>query len=151
MAKVRELMTGRRLMKVRGWTWIEINNKTHQFRVGGKSHPQSKEIYNMLNVLNEKLEQARYVPDTNFVLHDVDEELKAGFLYTHSEKLAIAFGIIATPEGTTIRMTKNLRVCGDGHTSTKMVSAIVHREIVVQDANRFHHFDEGSCSCRDYW
>ena len=38
VAKVRELMTGRRVKKIPGWTWIEINNKTHQFRVGDKSH-----------------------------------------------------------------------------------------------------------------
>lgn len=151
VAKVRELMTGRRVKKVPGWTWIEINNKTHKFRVGDKTHPKSKEIYNMLKVLSEELEQAGYIPDTNFVLHDVDEEIKAGFLYTHSEKLAVAFGLIATPEGTTIRMTKNLRICGDCHNFIKMVSAIVHREIVVRDANRFHHFNGGSCSCGDYW
>lgn len=105
----------------------------------------------MLKVLREKLELAGYVPDTNFVLHDVDEELKAEFLYTHSEKLAIAFGLIATADGTTIRIAKNLRVCGDCHTFTKVVSAIVQREIIVRDANRFHHFKDGSCSCGDYW
>ncbi|ONK71296.1 uncharacterized protein A4U43_C04F7010 [Asparagus officinalis] len=142
VAKVRELMTGRRVKKIPGWTWVEINNKTYQFRVGDKTHPQTEQIYDMLKVLSEKLEKAGYVPDTNFVLHDVDEELKAGFLYTHSEKLAIAYGLISTPEGTTIRITKNLRVCGDCHTFTKMVSGIVHREIVVRDANRFHHFNE---------
>ncbi|XP_020260379.1 pentatricopeptide repeat-containing protein At4g21065-like [Asparagus officinalis] len=151
VAKVRELMTGRRVKKIPGWTWVEINNKTYQFRVGDKTHPQTEQIYDMLKVLSEKLEKAGYVPDTNFVLHDVDEELKAGFLYTHSEKLAIAYGLISTPEGTTIRITKNLRVCGDCHTFTKMVSGIVHREIVVRDANRFHHFNEGFCSCGDYW
>ncbi|XP_019701648.1 pentatricopeptide repeat-containing protein At3g26782, mitochondrial [Elaeis guineensis] len=151
VAKVRDLMSSRRLKKTPGGTWIEINNKTHQFRVGDKSHPQSKEIYEMLKALREKLELAGYVPDTNFVLHDVDEELKAEFLYTHSEKLAIAFGLIATADGTTIRIAKNLRVCGDCHTFTKLVSAIVQREIIVRDANRFHHFKEGSCSCGDYW
>lgn len=151
VSKVRELMTGRKVKKIPGWTLIEINNKMYKFRVGDRTHPQSKEIYDMLKALGEKLEQAGYIPDTNFVLHDVDEELKAEFLYTHSEKLAIAFALISTQVGTTIRMTKNLRVCGDCHTFTKMVSAIVHRMVVVRDANRFHHFSEGACSCGDYW
>jgi hypothetical protein len=22
---------------------------------------------------------------------------------------------------------------------------------MVRDANRFHHFQDGECSCRDYW
>ncbi|KAG0483532.1 hypothetical protein HPP92_011616 [Vanilla planifolia] len=151
VALVREMMSYRRVKKAPGWTWIEIDNKTYQFRVGDKSHPQSKEIYEKLAVLSEKLELAGYIPDTNFVLHDIDEELKAEFLYTHSEKVAIAFALIATPEGSTIRMTKNLRICGDCHTFTKMISKIMLREIVVRDANRFHHFKEGSCSCGDYW
>ncbi|XP_058108628.1 pentatricopeptide repeat-containing protein At2g33760-like [Magnolia sinica] len=151
VAKVRDMMTNRGLKKTPGWTWIEIDNKTHQFSVGDRIHPQSEEIYRMLESLRKKLEMAGYIPDTNFVLHDVDEELKVGILYTHSEKLAISFGLISTPEGTTIRITKNLRVCGDCHTFSKLASAVVQREIIVRDANRFHHFKDGSCSCGDYW
>ncbi|CAL5350749.1 unnamed protein product [Camellia sinensis] len=129
VAKIRELMNHRRLKKIPGWTWIEVDNKIHQFSVGDHTH------------------LAGYVPDTNFVLHDVDEELKLGVLYTHSEKLAITFGLISTPEGTPIRITKNLRVCGDCHTFSKFVSAITQRMIIVRDTNRFHHFKEGACSC----
>lgn len=105
----------------------------------------------MLKSLSHKLELAGYVPDTNFVLHDVDEEVKVEMLYTHSEKLAIAFGLIATSDGTPFRIRKNLRVCGDCHTFTKFVSAITQREIIVRDANQFHHFREGTCSYGDYW
>ncbi|XP_058207447.1 pentatricopeptide repeat-containing protein At4g21065-like [Rhododendron vialii] len=151
VAKIRELMTHRRLKKNPGWTWIEVDNKIHRFSVGDHTHGWSKEIYKMLEMLIEKLELAGYVPDTNFVLHDVDEELKQGMLYSHSEKLAIAFGLISTPEGTPLRITKNLRVCGDCHTFIKFVSAIAKRLIIVRDANRFHHFEEGACSCGDYW
>ncbi|XVE96401.1 hypothetical protein REPUB_Repub02eG0218500 [Reevesia pubescens] len=143
MAKIRNLMTKRSLKKIPGWTWIEVDNEIHQFSVGDKSHPLSKEIYGLLKSMSEKLELAGYVPDTNFVLHDVDEEVKVGILYTHSEKLAIAFGLIATAEGSPIRITKNLRVCGDCHTFIKFVSAITKRLIIVRDANRFHHFNEG--------
>ncbi|KAL3536092.1 hypothetical protein ACH5RR_004553 [Cinchona calisaya] len=151
VARVRELMTHQRLKKVPGWTWIEVDNKIHQFSVGDHAHPQSKEIYENLNCLCNKLELAGYVPDTNYVLHDVDEELKRRILYTHSEKLAIAFGLTVTPEGTPLRITKNLRVCGDCHTFIKFVSLVANRLIIVRDANRFHHFKEGACSCGDYW
>ncbi|KDO70478.1 hypothetical protein CISIN_1g0374141mg, partial [Citrus sinensis] len=151
VAKIRDLMTRRRLKKIPGWTWIEVENKIHQFSVGDSTHPQSEEIYRMLVTLSEKLELAGYIPDTNFELHDVDEEVKVGNLYSHSEKLAIAFGLIATPEGTHIRIMKNLRVCGDCHSFIKHVSAITRRVIIVRDANRFHHFEGGACSCRDYW
>lgn len=151
MAEIRDLMTQRKLKKLPGYTWIEVENKIHQFSVGDMSHPWSKEIHGMLNNLIKKLELAGYVPDINCVLHDVDEEVKLGMLSTHSEKLAIAFGLIATPEGATIRITKNLRVCSDCHTFCKFTSAVTERLIVVRDANRFHHFNEGVCSCGDYW
>ncbi|KAK7392633.1 hypothetical protein VNO78_21077 [Psophocarpus tetragonolobus] len=151
VAKFRDMMTQRKLKKVPGWTWIEVDNKTYQFSVGDRSHPQSKEIYEMLMGLIKKLEMAGYIPDTDFVLQDVEEEVKKEMLYTHSEKLAIAFGLMAIPEGEPIRISKNLRVCGDCHTFSKMVAAIMRRSIVVRDANRFHHFSNGTCSCGDYW
>ncbi|XP_048236130.1 putative pentatricopeptide repeat-containing protein At3g13770, mitochondrial [Ricinus communis] len=151
VAKIRDLMTKRKLKKIPGYTWIEVYDIIYQFNVGDSTHPRSMEINGMLKTLSQKLELAGYVPDTNFVLHDVDDEVKLGMLYTHSEKLAIAFALIATPEGTPIRMSKNLRVCGDCHTFSKLVSDITQREIIVRDSNRFHHFKEGACSCGDYW
>ncbi|BFG38575.1 hypothetical protein CerSpe_248490 [Prunus speciosa] len=151
VAKMRDMMSQRRLKKVPGLTWIEVDNKTYEFSTGDRTHPRSEKIYAMLESLGKKLELAGYVPDTNFVLHDVDEEVKLGMLYSHSEKLAIAFGLIATADGTPIRITKNLRVCGDCHTFSKFVSAITQRVIIVRDVNRFHHFREGTCSCGDYW
>ncbi|OAY84954.1 Pentatricopeptide repeat-containing protein, chloroplastic [Ananas comosus] len=120
VANVREQMNDRTLKKIPGWTVIEINNKNYKFKVGDKTHPQSKEIYEMLKTLREKLELAGYLPDTNFVLHDVDEELKAEFLYSHSEKLAIAFGLIATTEGR--RLLSEMQI---GFITLKMVLALV--------------------------
>ncbi|CAN8278984.1 unnamed protein product [Cochlearia groenlandica] len=151
VAKVRNLMNQRGLKKIPGYTWIEANNRTHRFKVGDRTHPKSKEIYDTLKDLTEKLEKAGYVPDTNFVLHDVDEEVKVGMLSLHSEKLALAFGLISTPEGNLLRITKNLRVCGDCHSFFKFASLVTRRDIMVRDANRFHCFKEGSCSCGDYW
>jgi hypothetical protein len=96
------------------------------------------------------------LPDTKFVLHDVEEE-KVFHLCHHSEKLAIAFGLMSTDPGTPLCIVKNLWVCEDCHTSTKFISTtkfiskIVKRKIIVRDANRFHHFENGVCSCRDNW
>jgi pentatricopeptide repeat protein len=151
VSKVRTMMKDRGIKKMPGCSLVEVKNKVHAFNVGDKSHPQSEKIYAMLNSLAKQMEEAGYIPDTNFVLHDVEEEVKEHMLYSHSEKLAIAFGLINTSPGTTIRITKNLRVCGDCHNATKFISKIVRREIIVRDANRFHHFKDGSCSCRDYW
>ncbi|CAK7356297.1 unnamed protein product [Dovyalis caffra] len=79
------------------------------------------------------------------------EEQKEQLLLRHSEKLAIAYGLIKLPPGTPIRVFKNLRVCGDCHRATKYISQIEKREIIVRDTTRFHHFKDGHCSCADYW
>lgn len=92
-----------------------------------------------------------YVPDTRYVLHDIDQEAKEQALLYHSERLAIAYGLISTPARTTLRIIKNLRVCGDCHNAIKIMSRIVGRELIVRDNKRFHHFKDGKCSCGDYW
>eukprot|EP01018_Ginkgo_biloba_P029404 Gb_03474 [translate_table: standard] len=151
VAKLRTMVKDKGLKKTPGCSLIEVNNKVHAFLVGDRSHPQSDKIYATLETLGRQMEEAGYVPNTNFVLHDVEEEVKGHMLGSHSEKLAIAFGLINTKPGTPIQITKNLRVCGDCHNATKFISKIVRREIIVRDANRFHHFKDGLCSCRDYW
>jgi pentatricopeptide repeat protein len=141
----------RGVKKEPGRTWIEVNNEMHSFMVDDQGHPHITEIHAKLRKLSAQMEEIGYVPDTRFVLHDVDEEEKALQLCYHSEKLAIAFGLISTPPGTSLRIFKNLRICGDCHTATKFISRIVGRTIIVRDAHRFHHFEDGYCSCRDYW
>eukprot|EP01018_Ginkgo_biloba_P019248 Gb_37820 [translate_table: standard] len=151
VAKVRTTMKDMGLKKTPGCSFIEVNNKVHTFFVGDRLHPQSAKIYAMLATLSQQMQEAGYVPNTNFVLHDVDDEVKERMLSSHSEKLAIAFGLISTSPGTPIRVMKNLRVCSDCHTASKFISKIVKRELIVRDASRFHHFKDGLCSCGDYW
>jgi hypothetical protein len=151
VAKVRLMMKDRGLKKLPGCSWIVVKNRVHVFLVGDRSHAESEHIYSVLENLDIQMKWVGYKPNTNFVLHDVEEELKQHILSQHSEKLAIAFGLISTPCGATIRIFKNLRVCDDCHTATKFISKIVKREIIVRDGSRFHHFKDGLCSCGDYW
>eukprot|EP01018_Ginkgo_biloba_P004806 Gb_36676 [translate_table: standard] len=148
---VRTMMKDRRVQKEPGCSWIEVNKQVHAFHVGDKSHPQTHKIYAKLESLYTQMKAAGYVPDTSFVLRDIEEQRKEQILCHHSEKLAIVFGLLNMSPGTTIRVIKNLRVCGDCHSATKFISKIVAREIVVRDANRYHHFNDGQCSCGDYW
>ncbi|KAL4302993.1 hypothetical protein GQ457_10G020940 [Hibiscus cannabinus] len=97
------------------------------------------------------MKEGSYVPDTRYVLHDIDQEAKEQALLYHSERLAIAFGLISTPARQTLRIIKNLRVCGDCHNAIKIISRIVGRELIIRDNKRFHHFKDGLCSCGDYW
>lgn len=151
VARIRTLLNNKGMKKVPGCSSIEVDRVVHEFLVSDKVHPRCKEIYDMLNEVDTLLEKAGFVPDTSEVLQDMDEEWKEGALSHHSEKLAIAFGLISTKPGTTIRIVKNLRVCGNCHSATKLISKIFNREIIARDRNRFHHFKDGSCSCNDFW
>eukprot|EP01018_Ginkgo_biloba_P027409 Gb_40680 [translate_table: standard] len=151
VAEVRKLMKISGVRKEPGQSWIEIKNKVHTFVAGDRLHPQTQQILAKLEELTEQMKEAGYVPNTQSVLYDVEEELKESILCHHSEKLAIGFGLISTSAETPLRIIKNLRICDDCHTATKFISQIVGREIVMRDVTRFHHFKDGLCSCRDYW
>eukprot|EP01018_Ginkgo_biloba_P036695 Gb_15537 [translate_table: standard] len=73
VAKVRAVMKDKGVKKAPGCSLIEINNKVHTFLVRDRSHPQSEEIYALLETLAGQMKEAGYVPNTNCVLHDVDE------------------------------------------------------------------------------
>ncbi|XP_024017189.1 pentatricopeptide repeat-containing protein At2g15690, mitochondrial-like [Morus notabilis] len=127
---------------------IEEKSRVSEYRC---PNPYKEEVYQKLKGLNGQLREAGYVPDTRYVLHDIDEEAKEQALQYHSERLAIAYGLISTPPRTTLRIMKNLRICGDCHNAIKIMSKIVGRELIVRDNKRFHHFKDGKCSCGDYW
>ncbi|KAF5188851.1 Pentatricopeptide repeat-containing protein eli1 protein [Thalictrum thalictroides] len=151
VAKIRTMMKNSGIQKEPGCSSIEVDNKVHEFLVGDLKHPKSKDIYLMLKDLYRRLKEDGYTPQTDIVLHDIGKLEKEQALGVHSEKLAIAFGLISTQPGTPIKIVKNLRVCTDCHAVTKLISKITGRKIVVRDRNRFHHFVDGSCSCGDYW
>ncbi|KAL4186597.1 hypothetical protein AMTRI_Chr09g34700 [Amborella trichopoda] len=144
VARVRTLMKERGVRKLLGSSSIEVGHRVHTVGAGDESHPFSNKIYEKLTWLEGELRGMGYEPDVNSVLHDVGEE-KGEMVARHT------FGLFYTSLGSTIRVTKNLRACVDCHSVTKMISKLVGREIVVRDANRFHHFKGGACSCGDYW
>ncbi|XP_027351757.1 putative pentatricopeptide repeat-containing protein At2g01510 [Abrus precatorius] len=151
VCKVKKAMRDRGVRKVPAYSWVEIKHKTHVFSANDKSHPQMREIMRKLDELEEQMEKQGYKPDSSCALHNVDEEVKVESLKYHSERIAIAFALISTPKGSPILVMKNLRACNDCHTAIKVISKIVNREITVRDSNRFHHFRDGFCSCKDYW
>ncbi|KAL0910234.1 hypothetical protein M5K25_021194 [Dendrobium thyrsiflorum] len=151
VAQTRVMMRSCGIVKIPGSSWITVHESRHEFVCGDRSNPLTTEIDKKLDWLDEKLKEHGYVCEKTFALHDVDDEQKEHSLKYHSEKIAVAFGLIVTANGSTIRVMKNLRVCGDCHTAIKLISMIVEREIVLRDSSRFHHFKDGLCSCGDYW
>ncbi|XP_038892172.1 pentatricopeptide repeat-containing protein At5g39680 [Benincasa hispida] len=151
VVKIRKLMRERNVKKEPGVSWLEIRNVAHVFTSEDIKHPESNLIYDKVKDLLSKIRPLGYVPDIASVLHDIEDEQKVDNLSYHSEKLAIAYGLMKTPSGAPIRVIKNLRMCDDCHTAVKLISKVANRFIIVRDANRFHHFQDGFCSCGDYW
>jgi pentatricopeptide repeat protein len=151
-SEMRKFISSRQLNKSPGCSWIEYDKKVHLFTSGDvNAHPEHAIIIKMLEKLDGLLMESGYSADGSFVLHDVDEEQKSHSLRFHSERQAVAYGLLKVPEGMPIRVMKNLRVCGDCHSAIKLIAKITSREIILRDANRFHHFKDGFCSCREYW
>lgn len=152
---VRKLMTDKGITKEPGCSLVEIDGVTHEFFAGDTTHPQSEDIYKFLNEIEEKLESIGYSPDYSSSASMVDEidngRQSESTMKLHSERLAIAFGLMSLKPGVPIRIFKNLRVCNDCHNVTKLISSFYNVEIIVRDRARFHHFKDGTCSCKDYW
>lgn len=151
VGRVRSMMRASGVQKEPGCSAVEVGRRVVEFVAGDRSHPRSAEIYAKLEEVNSIARARGHVPHTELVLHDLDDAAKERALAVHSEKLALAFGLISTPPRTGIKIVKNLRACADCHAVLKLVSEATGRKIVFRDRNRFHHFVDGSCSCGDYW
>lgn len=149
--EIRGMMTENRVTKTPGCSMIEVNGIVHEFLAGDKTHPQTDEIEKKLEEMSKRLKMEGYVPDMNEVFLEIDEEEKETSLFRHSEKLAVAFGLLHIAPSIPIRIMKNLRICNDCHRAFKFTSKAYDREIVVRDRHRFHHFKHGTCSCLDFW
>ncbi|KAG7029417.1 Pentatricopeptide repeat-containing protein, partial [Cucurbita argyrosperma subsp. argyrosperma] len=136
VAKVRKLMRDKGVQKEPACSWIEVENEVHVFLVDDDVHPEVVSVYRYLEELGLEMKKLGYVPDTKYVLHDMECEQKEHALSTHSEKVAVAFGLMKLPPGATVRVFKNLRICGDCHNAFKFMSKVVKREIIVRDRKR---------------
>ncbi|EOA25723.1 hypothetical protein CARUB_v10019077mg [Capsella rubella] len=114
-ANLRRLMKSRSISKEPGCSWVEEKGKVHSFMSEDRRHPRMVEIYSKVDEMMLLIKEAGYIADMSFALHDLDKEGKELGLAYHSEKLAVAFGLLVVPSGAPIRIIKNLRVCGDCH------------------------------------
>ncbi|KAK1363412.1 Pentatricopeptide repeat-containing protein [Heracleum sosnowskyi] len=148
--EVRKLLKENSIKTTPASCTIELKGDIHSFVADDTSHPKKEEIYEMLEEIEKQLKIAGYVTEVTTELHKTDAAAPAGnqFRFScHSEKLAIAFGVLMTPPGTKIRVAKNLRTCADCHKFAEIFSGVYNREVVITDRTHFHHFREGRCSC----
>lgn len=148
-AKIHELRKSADVCIKPGKAFVEVAQTVHDFLMGDKSHPRIKEIYEMLEKLNVHMEKG-FLPNADSMQQLVPDQDTEDILCGHSEKLAIAFGLISSSQGTTVRVSKNLRMCTGCHNATKVISKVERRDIIVTDIYRTHHFKDGLCSCKDF-
>ncbi|KAL0540520.1 hypothetical protein IC582_020528 [Cucumis melo] len=147
-SKVRKLMEDQKIKKEPGLSWIQIGNKVYSFVSGDRSHENSERIYAKLD---EMLARTKRLDSAKDALgYKIEHEYLTNVNY-HSEKLAVAFGVLHLAESAPVRVMKNLRICLDCHMTMKLFSIVEKRELILRDSVRFHHFKDGLCSCGDYW
>ncbi|XP_031478657.1 pentatricopeptide repeat-containing protein At1g08070, chloroplastic-like [Nymphaea colorata] len=62
-SQVRRMMNDRKVHKIAGCSWIEVNGAMHEFLAGGESpHPQHKEIWSMVVEMDRLLKQQDGLP-----------------------------------------------------------------------------------------
>ncbi|KAF7035676.1 hypothetical protein CFC21_046501 [Triticum aestivum] len=149
--KLRNKIGGRGLREKSGCSWIEARGRVQVFIAGNRNHPQGERIAEFLDEVARRMQEEGHDPKKRYALMGADDAVNGESLCGHSSKLAVAFGVLNLSEGRPIRVTKNSRVCTHCHEAAKFISKMCSREIILRDSNRFHHFEQGRCSCRGYW
>ncbi|KAG8384235.1 hypothetical protein BUALT_Bualt04G0096800 [Buddleja alternifolia] len=155
VASVKKYMHDTRVKRRPGCSWIEVEKRVHIFVAEDKFHPMIDKIYEFWEEMSKKMKETGYVPDVRWVSVRDDDGVRGDekeiMVRHHSEKLAVAFGLLSTEKIVPLVVMKNLRICGDCHNAIKIISMITEREITVRDCHRFHCFRDGQCSCEDFW
>ncbi|KAI3410885.1 DYW_deaminase domain-containing protein, partial [Psidium guajava] len=139
-ARIRKKMMEKDLRKELSCSWTAAKGKWHRFIVGDRHHPQTEEIYAKLKEIdfrdsNSEDRSLLTEEDASCILPERRHQL-----LEHSERLAIAFGLLSSPRSSPVLIFKNLRACRDCHNFAKHVSSVTEREIIIRDSSRFHHF-----------
>lgn len=161
--KVLEVMNRRGLKIPRPCSWIEIKREPHMFEFNDISHPESDRVYGEIDRLMRLLGKFGYVNPLEKIKQKLkplvpdndslgDEETGGGGSRRyHSEKLAVGLGLISTSKSGSLQVVQRHRMCTDCHKVIKLIALITGRVITLRDSSRFHHFQDGDCSCGDYW
>eukprot|EP01083_Nonionella_stella_P197776 726837_1 len=148
-------------MKRKGWkkqpgiSECDIYGKIHKFYAGYDY--QKVQEYKKIDAYLETLVSAlktnyKYQMDCTQITRELEEnESATDRMLRHSEKLALMYGLLTTPQHYLLVINKNLRICRDCHNFIKLTSAMKNRKIIVSDVNRVHVFQDGKCSCNEYY
>jgi pentatricopeptide repeat protein len=149
-AQTIQLMKTRGAKKIPGKSWIVLNKKIHTFVAHETNHPAMPAINAMKTSILERLKSKfGYKADISWVSKDIADHLKENDLCEHSERYALSYGLLNPPSEGPLVIFKNLRVCGDCHTYTALISKAFNLEIRLRDASVWHIFKDGKCICHN--
>ncbi|KAG5613380.1 hypothetical protein H5410_024661 [Solanum commersonii] len=98
------------------WSWTEINNVVHAFASGQQSNSEVPDSW-------IKRKEVKMEGSSSCNRLCIKEEENENITRVHSEKLALSFALINSPQSSrVIRIVKNLRMCEDCHRIAKLVS-----------------------------
>ncbi|XP_010244691.1 PREDICTED: pentatricopeptide repeat-containing protein At3g24000, mitochondrial-like [Nelumbo nucifera] len=151
VSRVRKMMRDEKIGRLKDCSWISIKDKVYSFLPDDKSFAQSEQAYDLLEDLLAKAKNLGYVSKRSLeIVDEEDDEKIISSIVHHSERLAIAFGLLNMPKGAHVRVIKNISMCRDCHSFIKFISVFTGRKIVIRDSKRLHKFSNGHCSCGDF-
>lgn len=151
VSRVRKRMKDEKVGKLKDWSWISIRDKVHSFKPDDRLCPPGGEVDLLLSDLLEKARTIGYEAQGSLeVTDEVEEEKTTSKIIHHSEKLAVAYGLLNAPNAVPIRVIKSISMCRDCHGFIKLISVLTEREIIIRDSKRLHKFVNGQCSCGDF-
>nr|AEB39773.1 pentatricopeptide repeat protein 43 [Funaria hygrometrica] len=126
---------------------IEVNSEFHNF-IANHLSPQIG-VQCKIEELVRKMTDRGFSLDPQYASNDSRE--KECLFFQCPELLAVAYGLEHTASGVSIRCVTDSRVTDPSHEMLKFISRAYDRGILVRDPNCFHIFEDGICSCGDYW
>lgn len=150
--RTRGLMRERGITKEAGISWTELGGSIHHFVDGDNCCSQNNAVYARLEELLVRAKQKTEHGGTNtWELGFQSRKVGESSISRHGELLAVALGLSTLPSAAPVTIMKNQRISWESHETLKLLSESENREIIVRDTTHFHRFNQGSCSCRDYW
>ncbi|KAF8757464.1 hypothetical protein HU200_010987 [Digitaria exilis] len=149
--RTRGQMRERGMTKEAGISWVEFGGSIHRFVDGDHSCSLKAEAFTRLEELLVRVKQKTEHGGVNVWELGFQARKVGNTISKHGELLAVSLGLSIVPDTAPVRVMKNQNMSWESHETLKLLSEGENREIIIRDPACFHHFSQGSCSCRDYW
>ena len=119
-----------------GITQIEVHGQVRSFKAHDPQLERDPKLKAEVKKFAQEILNAGHISDLSHVdtltlsSTPLSEEENFWSLCTHSERIAIAYGLIHLAPDEPLQLTNNLRLCRDCHDAIKLISKIRKRKII---------------------